>query len=101
MAELVRAAAVDLVGAERVKEGELHMGSEDFSFMARAKPGVFFNLGAKKDDLTRPHHNPVFDIDENILPTGAALLAETARRYLTGERAHGNTTVNRGDGCHR
>ena len=101
IAELVRAAAVDLVGAERVKEGELHMGSEDFSFMARAKPGVFFNLGAKKDDLTRPHHNPVFDIDENILPTGAALLAETARRYLTGERAHGNTTVNRGDGCHR
>jgi hypothetical protein len=25
----------------------------------------------------------VFDIDENVLPTGAALLAEAARTYLT------------------
>ncbi|MEW5719578.1 MAG: amidohydrolase [Chloroflexota bacterium] len=85
MAELARAAAVDLVGAARVKEAELQMGAEDFSFMARAKPGVFMNLGAKKDDVNRPHHNPIFDIDENALPLGAALLAETARRFLTEE----------------
>ena len=58
------------------------MGAEDFSFMAEAKPACFFNLGAKKDNVSRPHHNPVFDIDEDVLPTGAALLAESARRFL-------------------
>ncbi len=83
MAELIRAMATDLVGAARVKEAEIHMGAEDFSYMAHAKPGVFFNVGAQKDNVLRPHHNPNFDIDENAIPTGAALLAEAARRYLT------------------
>jgi amidohydrolase len=83
MAEFVRGMASDLVGAAHVKEARMQMGAEDFSFMARAKPGAFFNLGAKKDDVERPHHNPHFDIDESILPTGAALMAEAARKFLT------------------
>ncbi len=83
VAAFVREMAVGLVGADRVKEAELQMGAEDFSFMARAKPGTFFNLGAKKDAMDRPHHNPAFDIDEAVLPTGAALLAEAARKFLT------------------
>jgi hypothetical protein len=29
--------------------------------------------------------NPLFDIDENALPIGAAILAETTRRFLKGE----------------
>jgi len=83
MAEFVRAMATDLIGAARVHEAEMAMGAEDFSYMARAKPGAFFYLGAKKDDTHRPHHNAVFDIDENVLPTGAALMAEAARRFLS------------------
>ena len=82
MAEFVRDLATDVLGAERVREASQQMGAEDFSFMARAKPGAFFNLGAKKDEKHRPHHNPVFDIDESVIPTGAALLAEAARRFL-------------------
>ncbi len=82
MADFVRSMASDLIGAGHVKEARMQMGAEDFSFMARAKPGAFFNLGAKKDDVHRPHHNPAFDIDEGALPTGAALLAEAARKYL-------------------
>jgi amidohydrolase len=83
MAEFVRQMATNLIGAARVKEADLQMGAEDFSYMAQAKPGAFFYLGAKKDDRHRPHHNPIFDIDEAVLPTGAALLAEAARVYLT------------------
>lgn len=83
MAEFVRGMAIDLIGGEHVKEAHMQMGAEDFSFMARSKPGAFFNLGAKKDELDRPHHNPHFDIDESVLPTGAALMAEAARKYLT------------------
>ena len=82
MAEFVRDLATDVLGAERVREASQQMGAEDFSFMARAKPGAFFNLGAKKDEKHRPHHNPVFDIDESVIPTGAALLAEAARKFL-------------------
>ncbi len=83
MAEFVREMATGLIGAERVRAADIEMGAEDFSYMARAKPGAFFYLGAKKDSVHRPHHNPVFDIDEDVLPTGAALLAEAARRWLT------------------
>ncbi len=83
MAEFIRTMASNLMSVEFVHEASMQMGAEDFSFMARAKPATFFNLGAKKDNVHRPHHNAVFDIDENVLPTGAALLAEAARRYLT------------------
>lgn len=85
MADLVRTVAREVVGMDKVKEAELQMGAEDFSFMARAKPAAFFNLGAKKDALTRPHHNPWFDIDESALPIGAAMLAATAQRFLNSE----------------
>jgi metal-dependent amidase/aminoacylase/carboxypeptidase family protein len=32
--------------------------------------------------LDHPHHNPRFDIDEDILPDGVAILAGAALRYL-------------------
>ncbi len=82
MARFVREMAAGLIGPERVKEATMEMGAEDFSYMARAKPGAFFYLGAKKDEVDRRHHDPHFDIDEAVLPTGAALLAEAARKYL-------------------
>lgn len=83
MAEFVRTMATDLVGAAHVQEAKMQMGAEDFSFMARTKPGAFFNLGAQIGKEDRPHHNPHFDIDESVLPTGAALMAEAARKFLT------------------
>jgi amidohydrolase len=82
MARFVRRAATNLIGAENVHEARVETGAEDFSFMAQAAPGAFFYLGAKKDNVDRQHHAPDFDIDESILPTGAALLAEAARKYL-------------------
>jgi amidohydrolase len=45
-----------------------------------------FMLGAAiPDGLARHHHTDIFDIDENILPVGAAILAETAVRFVTGQ----------------
>lgn len=82
LTRLVRAAATDLVGGDRVHEAEMVMGAEDFSYMAQAKPGVFLFLGARLDERVRRHHAPDFNIDEAVLPTGAAVLAEAARRYL-------------------
>ncbi|MBX3062036.1 MAG: amidohydrolase [Anaerolineae bacterium] len=66
---------------------EAGMGAEDFSYMAQKAPGAMFMLGAKYDEKNRPHHSAIFDIDEAVMPIGAAILAETAVRLLKGEKA--------------
>ncbi len=81
-ARYVRRMAIGLIGEENVQEATMETGAEDFSFMAQAAPGAFFYLGGKMDERNRLHHAPDFDIDESILPTGAALMAEAARKYL-------------------
>ena len=40
---------------------------------------------ALPDGVERAHHTNIFDIDEKVLPLGAAVLAETARRFLVGD----------------
>ena len=43
-------------------------------------------LGAKLDERNRPHHSPIFDIHEDCLPVGVAVMAESVLRLL---RRHG------------
>jgi len=82
----LRQTALGLAGEANVVDAEFGMGGEDFAYMAREAPGAMFMLGAAlDDDLTRNHHTDIFDIDESVLPLGAAVLAETARRFVTGE----------------
>lgn len=83
-ARMIRAVAIDLVGADHVVVAQPIMAGEDFAYMAQKAPGGFINIGAARGDKPRPHHHPDFDIDESILATGAAVLAETVRRYLQG-----------------
>lgn len=80
----LRQAAQDLLGEKGVTDSEFGMGAEDFAYMAEAAPGAMFLLGAAiPDGIVRHHHTDAFDIDESVLPLGAAVLAETARRYVT------------------
>ena len=45
-----------------------------------------FNLGVqKKGHEDYPLHHPKFDLDERALPTGTAMLVETALRFLRGQ----------------
>ncbi|GGE13674.1 amidohydrolase [Marinithermofilum abyssi] len=63
--------------------GPFGMAAEDFSHMTEQVPGAMFFLGcAKKDGVRRELHTPIFDIDEDCLPMGAAIFAETALRFL-------------------
>ena len=80
--EVMRACATELAGAESIIRPELQMISEDFSYYQQKVPGIFVFLGSGNEAKgTRyAHHCPLFDIDEDVLPTGAALLAAFAVR---------------------
>lgn len=80
----MRDVAEDLVGETAVVDAEFGMGAEDFAYMTQKAKGAMFMLGAAIDDnVVRNHHTDIFDIDESVLPIGSAILAETARRYVT------------------
>jgi amidohydrolase len=82
VASTIQTVIADVAGKDAFVERELSLGGEDFSIMTRKAPGAMFMLGAKKDSVDRPHHNPRFDLDESVFATGTALLAETALRLL-------------------
>ena len=80
--ETIRQVAGEMLGEEALKATDAEMGAEDFSYMQQIAPGAMFSLGVKIDDTPRPAHSPTFDINEDGLPIGAAILAETACRLL-------------------
>lgn len=84
MAALVRDVASEIVAPDKVGQGELVSGSEDFSEFLNERPGAFFLVGTRSEEkgFTGSHHNPSFDIDEEPMSIGISVLAGTALRYL-------------------
>lgn len=84
MTALVRDAAREAAGEERVVYPERSMGGEDMSFFLRAVPGCFFFVGSQNAarGATKPHHHPEFEIDEDALLTGVKVLVASALKYL-------------------
>lgn len=81
----MRGATSDLLGGSVVHEVQFGMGAEDFAYMTQQAKGAMFMLGAAvPEGPVRHHHTTTFDIDEGVLTPGAAVLAETARRFVTG-----------------
>jgi amidohydrolase len=74
LADIAGRSAADVVGEGNVWPAEPMMGAEDFAILARHAPGVFVWLGAALPS-PREHHHPRFDVDERVLPIGAAFLA--------------------------
>lgn len=66
------------------------MASEDFSEFTARIPGVFLFLGTGNESKKThfPHHNPRFNIDEDVLPQGAELYVKGALRYLENYTKH-------------
>jgi amidohydrolase len=79
---MIEEVAHDLLGDDALLAPKAGMGAEDFSYMTRAAPGAMFQLGAAPVTGVRQHHTPNFDIDESVMPVGAAMLAETTCRLL-------------------
>lgn len=81
---LIRKTAVSLFGEDGVVDvQEPAMPAEDFSFYLKEKKGAFVWLGSAEEGKEAwPLHNCHFDVNEDILWRGAALLAQMAMDYL-------------------
>ena len=88
--QLAALVAEQLVGFENVVRNlEPSMGSEDFSFMLKEKPGAYLRLGQGEQLAggqggtgSRFLHNSCYDFNDSVLPLGAALLAGIVERSL-------------------
>ncbi len=75
MAELAEDTVDSLLGTGKIVTESPIMSGEDFAYYLREAPGAFVFLGTYNEDkgITSPHHNPEFDVDEDILYVGSAL----------------------------
>jgi amidohydrolase len=83
LAVFARETASEVIGVENVLKGSPSLGVEDFAYFAELRPACFFNLGVRNDDkgIIHPLHSDRFDIDEDALPVGTAILCELSARY--------------------
>ena len=61
------------------------MTGEDFAWYLKCVPGAFVWIGNGPADNGRELHHPRYDFNDEVLPTAAGFLAETAKRALAGE----------------
>lgn len=76
--------AVELLGEENVHDLPMRMTAEDFAYFAQEIPGCFYRLGTsnKLKNIGAPLHTSKFDVDEDALELGAALMATLAAKAL-------------------
>ncbi|QNA45324.1 M20 metallopeptidase family protein [Lacibacter sediminis] len=75
--EKAKVKATELFGSAHVEETELRMGAEDFGYYSQVIPGCFFRLGVmnKEKGISSGVHTPTFNIDEDAIETGMAMMA--------------------------
>jgi len=77
-------------GVPLISDLQPTFASEDFSFFSVQVPAAFMFLGTGTGSSSAAPgcptnaslHNPIYNMDENVLPLGAALHAQLARRSL-------------------
>jgi hippurate hydrolase len=85
--ELAAAAAAAVVGDENIERHPMpSMGSEDFAYMLRERPGCYVWLGNGPTEGGCMLHNPGYDFNDEILPIGASYWATLVEQILPEER---------------
>lgn len=81
---LLESTAKQLLGEQNFHHVKPTMGGEDFSYYGQKVPAFMFRLGIRNEakQCVYPMHNPLFDLDEDALPVGAAMLEQCAQNYL-------------------
>ena len=77
-----------ITGEERLRQIAPMTATEDFGYVTEQVPGMFLFLGAGKPG-NAPLHSPQMVLDEEMLPTGAAIYANTAIQWLEEEAKKG------------
>jgi amidohydrolase len=88
--EFLRQSLANVVGQDNVVPFEPTMGSEDFSFFLKAKPGCYFMLGnGEGAHRMGGHglgpctlHNPSYDFNDELIPVGASCWVRLAEDFL-------------------
>jgi len=83
MVGIARAAARAALGSGAVRRAMrgANMGGEDFSYYLQEVPGCYVRFGIRPPaGEVHPVHSSRFEVDEEVLATGAAWFAEVARR---------------------
>lgn len=86
MAKIAEEAAVEVVGKDDVitSRPSPNMAGEDFAEYLQKIPGAFMFLSssnpAKHTDV--PHHNPKFDVDEDVMWIGSAVFVNIVEKFL-------------------
>ena len=85
MVQIARETAVKVLGDEHRVVDHASMAGEDFAAFTSRMPGVFVFLGTAdpKKETDYPHHNPRFNIDEEVLPAGVEFFVEGALTYFS------------------
>lgn len=85
--ELALAAAAAVVGEDRIdRHPTPSMGSEDFAYMLRERPGCYVWLGNGMAEGGCMLHNPGYDFNDEILSVGASYWATLVEQILPEER---------------
>lgn len=88
MAALAAKCAAKVIGAEHVvtKLPAPTMGGEDFAYYLQKCPGAFIVMSSCNHEkhADYPHHNPKFDVDEDVFWTGSAVFVAIAEEFLNG-----------------
>ena len=79
MTTLARKAASAIVGEENLVSPRGNMGSEDFAIFGQHLPAFFYWTGTGYPRRDNPcWHNEYFHVDDDALPIGTALMAQSA-----------------------
>ena len=88
MAEFAAEAVGEVIGADNIityREAP-NMAGEDFAYYLQEVPGAFMFLSSsnpeKGTDIA--HHNPKFNIDEDVLWMGSAGFINITEKFLNG-----------------
>ncbi|MBN1327915.1 MAG: amidohydrolase [Candidatus Heimdallarchaeota archaeon] len=85
---IIKESTMELIGEDKIIINEdPSMGAEDFfEFSDNYRiPVTMIWLGTRNEEkgINHPGHSPLFDIDEDALPIGCAILSLTALKYLS------------------
>ena len=85
--EHAEAAAVAIVGDEHIERSPVpSMGSEDFAYMLREKPGSYVWVGNGAGEGGCMLHNPGYDFNDEIIPIGVTYWSTLVEQILPTER---------------